>query len=396
LASGLAVPRASADQISDLKAQAGALAGRIQDLSHQEAALSEQYDADQIAVQALEQKVSQAAKQVAAAHASADRARTALEADAINAYVHGGSNPLTAGGTAMADATNGLLRAEYVNSLATDQSDVIDSFRTAAVVEQSAKANLQQQTTAAQAAVTQVAQDRQAAMRVQGQLQANLNQDTGRIAVLVAQQQAAAVAAAAAAERARIAAQQRAQAAAAAAAQAAAQQASQRAAAAAVASASPPTQVVQAAPVVQAAAVAAPSTAAPVPAAAPAPAPAPVSAPPVGQGAAGAVAAAESRVGDTYSFGAAGPTSFDCSGLVMWAYAQVGISLPHFSGAQYADTTHIPMSALEPGDLVFPADPGQHVAMYVGGGMIVEAADYGIPVHVVPMGSWFVFASRVV
>ena len=79
----------------------------------------------------------------------------------------------------------------------------------------------------------------------------------------------------------------------------------------------------------------------------------------------------------------------------MWAYAQVGISLPHFSGAQYADTTHIPMSELEPGDLVFPADPGQHVAMYIGGGMIVEAAD-GIPVHVVPMGSRFVLASRVV
>ncbi len=116
----------------------------------------------------------------------------------------------------------------------------------------------------------------------------------------------------------------------------------------------------------------------------------------MGAGAAGAVAAAESRVGDTYSMGGAGPTIFDCSGLVMWAYAQVGISLPHFSGAQYADTTHIPMSALEPGDLVFPADPGQHVAMYVGGGMIVEAADYGIPVHVVAMGSWFVFASRVV
>jgi cell wall-associated NlpC family hydrolase len=94
-------------------------------------------------------------------------------------------------------------------------------------------------------------------------------------------------------------------------------------------------------------------------------------------------------------YGAAGPNAFDCSGLVMWAYAQVGISLPHFSGAQYADTTHISMSDLQPGDLVFPADPGQHVAMYVGGGDIVEAADYGIPVHIVPMGSWFVLASRV-
>ena len=99
------------------------------------------------------------------------------------------------------------------------------------------------------------------------------------------------------------------------------------------------------------------------------------------------MAAAESRVGDPYVWGAAGPpvpTAFDCSGLVMWAYAQVGISLPHFSGAQYADTTHISMSDLEPGDLVFPADPGQHVAMYVGGGMIVQAPYTGADVQVMP------------
>jgi cell wall-associated NlpC family hydrolase len=107
------------------------------------------------------------------------------------------------------------------------------------------------------------------------------------------------------------------------------------------------------------------------------------------------VAAAESRVGDPYVWGAAGPSAFDCSGLVMWAYAQVGISLPHFSGGQYADTTHISMSQLEPGDLVFPADPGQHVAMYVGGGMIVEAPYTGATVHVIPLSSWFVLASRV-
>ena len=118
--------------------------------------------------------------------------------------------------------------------------------------------------------------------------------------------------------------------------------------------------------------------------------------PPVGSGAAGAVAAAESRVGDPYVYGAAGPGAFDCSGLVMWAYAQVGISLPHFSGAQYADTTHISMSQLEPGDLVFPADPGQHVAMYVGGGMIVQAPYTGADVQIIPLSSFFVLASRVV
>ena len=254
LASGLAVPRASADQISDLKAQASALASRIQDLGRQEAALSEQYDADQLKVQALEQKVSQSAKRVMAANASASRARTALQADAINAYVHGGSNPLTAGGTAISDATNGLLRAEYVNSLATNQSDAIDQYRLAAVVEQSAKTDLQRQTDAVQSEVKQVGRDRQAAFRTQAQLQGVLNQDTGRIAVLVAQQQAAAAAAAAAAERARIAAQQRAaQAAAAQAAAAAAASARQVAAqAVTVTAATPPSGPAQAAVVVAA------------------------------------------------------------------------------------------------------------------------------------------------
>jgi cell wall-associated NlpC family hydrolase len=107
------------------------------------------------------------------------------------------------------------------------------------------------------------------------------------------------------------------------------------------------------------------------------------------------VAAAESRVGDPYVWGAAGPNTFDCSGLVMWSYAQVGVSLPHFSGGQYDDTTHIPMSDLQPGDLVFPSNPGEHVAMYVGNGEIVEAPHTGATVQVVPMGSWFVLASRV-
>ena len=117
--------------------------------------------------------------------------------------------------------------------------------------------------------------------------------------------------------------------------------------------------------------------------------------PPSGSGAAGAVRAAESRIGDWYQWGAAGPSTFDCSGLVMWAYAQVGISLPHYSGAQYDDTTHIPMSALQPGDLVLFSNPGEHVAMYVGNGEIIEAAHTGTQVHIVPMYSGFVLASRV-
>ncbi|MDA8063103.1 MAG: NlpC/P60 family protein [Actinomycetota bacterium] len=117
--------------------------------------------------------------------------------------------------------------------------------------------------------------------------------------------------------------------------------------------------------------------------------------PPSSSAAAVAVAAAESRVGDPYVWGASGPNSFDCSGLVMWAYEQAGIQLPHFSGAQYADTVHIPMSDLQPGDLVFFSNPDIHVAMYVGNGMIVQAPYTGAYVEIVPMFSGFTLASRV-
>jgi len=106
--------------------------------------------------------------------------------------------------------------------------------------------------------------------------------------------------------------------------------------------------------------------------------------PGVSPAAAVAVAAALSMVGDPYVWGAAGPDYFDCSGLVMWAYAQAGVSLPHYSGSQFDDTIQIPMSDLEPGDLVFPADPGEHVAMYIGNGNIVQAPDTGTDVQVVP------------
>ena len=78
--------------------------------------------------------------------------------------------------------------------------------------------------------------------------------------------------------------------------------------------------------------------------------------------------------GVPYVWGGESPAGFDCSGLVAWAYAQVGISLPHYSGAQYDDTTHIPLADIEPGDLLFYGPGGsEHVAMYVGGGSMIEA-----------------------
>jgi len=334
---GLVAPRASADQISDLKAKAAALVSRINALGQQEEALSEQYDAAQMRVQSLQDQVAMTARQVAAAEASANQARQALKADAVAAYVRGGNAP---GGTpgAMSSANESLLRAEYVDSLAANQNDAIDKFRLAALQEQAAKVTLQQQQASVEAQLNQVSNDRQAAAQAAGQLTSLKNQITGQIATLVAQAEAAAAAKARA-------------------------EAAQRLADAQA----------------RARLVSMPSG----------------NIPPPGHGASGAVAAAESRVGDWYQWGAAGPNTFDCSGLMMWAYAQVGISLPHYSGAQYDDTTHIPISDVQPGDLVFPSNPGEHVAMYIGNGEIVEAPYTGAQVHIVAMSSWFVLAGRV-
>jgi peptidoglycan endopeptidase LytE len=102
-----------------------------------------------------------------------------------------------------------------------------------------------------------------------------------------------------------------------------------------------------------------------------------------------ALQAALTRIGSPYQWAGAGPSTFDCSGLVMWAWAQVGVSLPHYSVAQYEDTARISQSQLEPGDLVFydtggGAQPG-HVAMYDGNGNIVVADNFGTRVRVEPM-----------
>jgi hypothetical protein len=96
-------------------------------------------------------------------------------------------------------------------------------------------------------------------------------------------------------------------------------------------------------------------------------------------------------------WGGIGPNTFDCSGLVMWAYAHAGISLPHYSGDQYNLTTPVARDGLQPGDLLFPADPGEHVAMYVGSGNIIQAPYTGATVEVISLastGNFFVHFGR--
>jgi peptidoglycan DL-endopeptidase CwlO len=81
----------------------------------------------------------------------------------------------------------------------------------------------------------------------------------------------------------------------------------------------------------------------------------------------------KSKVGDAYVWGAAGPNSFDCSGLTMMAYQQVGISLPHHAADQATLGTAVSRANLKAGDLIFWSSPVSHVSMYIGNGMMVHA-----------------------
>jgi peptidoglycan DL-endopeptidase CwlO len=98
-----------------------------------------------------------------------------------------------------------------------------------------------------------------------------------------------------------------------------------------------------------------------------------------------ALTAALSRRGDPYIWGAAGPGEFDCSGLVVWAFAQEGISLPHFTGDLWNSGVHVSRADLEPGDLVFFFADISHVGIYLGDGLMVDAPDFGEVVHVEPV-----------
>ena len=107
-----------------------------------------------------------------------------------------------------------------------------------------------------------------------------------------------------------------------------------------------------------------------------------------------ALEAALSRRGDPYVWGAAGPGQFDCSGLVVWAFAQEGITLPHYTGDLWNSGVHIPEADLEPGDLVFFYQDISHVGIYLGNGLMVDAPDFGQTVEVQPV-MWDVYAGAV-
>ena len=114
----------------------------------------------------------------------------------------------------------------------------------------------------------------------------------------------------------------------------------------------------------------------------PTPSSLPVPARPVG---AIAVTAALTRLGDPYEWAAAGPHAFDCSGLVVWAFQQAGLDLPHSSQALASGGQPVPLDQMQPGDVISYYADVSHVGIYVGEGRMVHASTYGVPVAVAPL-----------
>ena len=99
------------------------------------------------------------------------------------------------------------------------------------------------------------------------------------------------------------------------------------------------------------------------------------------------VQAALTQIGTPYAWGGAAPGGFDCSGLVMWAFQQAGIALPHSSQALAQGGQPVSLSDLQPGDVLTFYSDASHAGIYIGDGMMVHSSTFGQPVRVVPMES---------
>ncbi|WP_416382832.1 C40 family peptidase [Nocardia abscessus] len=106
-----------------------------------------------------------------------------------------------------------------------------------------------------------------------------------------------------------------------------------------------------------------------------------------------AVDAARTKLGADYNYGAVGPDSFDCSGLVQWSYDQAGVDLPRTSYDQLATGTPVPLDDLQPGDMV-SFYGGSHSAIYAGDGKVIHASTYGTGVTTSPLSSMPVTGAR--
>ncbi len=384
--------RAGADTLSNARAQASTLEAQLAATSSRLDQLDQLYEGSQYRLQQVDARIIVTQSKLAAARHLVAIDRLQLRREAIRTYTSEGTSSPVAQLFTSARSTSGIASV-YANIAVGNAANVIDRLDHAALRLQAQQKSLEDQRSQAASARSSISNAAVEANDLQKQEQTMLSSANKTVATLVLQRQAqqqAAVKAASVADAA--------------------------AAAAAVARSAAQTNVANAG----SPSVAAPTSASPPPtggggAGA-------TSGPPLGGSGGGsggtggsttnppppssggeiAVRAAEAELGVPYVWGGgtySGPSGsasapanqlgqpgFDCSGLVMYAWAQAGVDLAHYTGAQFQETARVPLSDIQPGDLLFYG-PGasEHVAMYIGGGMMIEAPETGQDVHITPI-----------
>jgi cell wall-associated NlpC family hydrolase len=333
---------AGAQTVEEKKQEAAEIAARLNELGQEFSALDEQYHQATMELEEADRGVTEAEARVAQMREELGVRQGEVQGYAVEAYM-GGENVPGLDVVLGSDPDEVPTRRTYLSTASGDRQDLIDQLEAAQQDLDAEIANLEAAKAEAQAVRDDAAAAKEAAQGKIDEQEALEAKVEGELAELVRQEEARQ--AAAEAKRAEEAAR----------------------AAAARANQAPPPAVTR--------------TGGGGGGQAEAPAPEEEAGPglPPPEGASGVVSLAYSLIGIPYVWGGGSPgTGFDCSGFTSYVWGQNGKSLPHSSAAQYGMTRRIPMSDLQPGDLVFYGKPSvHHVALYVGGGTIVHAPGTG-------------------
>jgi cell wall-associated NlpC family hydrolase len=359
-----AVP-VSADPVGDKRREAQQIADRIEALGDRAADLGEKANDARLALDGADAAVAKAQAQLAVLERRLGVMRASLSRFAVRSYIYadqtGGLAGLLSGTSVTAGAAQRQGYEGIVLGAHTDMTDDVKALVEDAAAHRVALAAARQRQADVAASFERAKRDANNALAEQRKL---LTQTRGELATLVAQERVRRAAAAAAAARAAV--------------QGVTRQRSLGTASVSV------TRKVAARPTTTPRVLVTKSQ----------PQAAPIDIPPTSSGAAAAVRAALSQLGKPYRFAAAGPDAYDCSGLTMWAWAHAGVSMPHGSVAQYGMFPHVPLSAMQPGDLVVFYSDLHHVGLYIGGGMMVHAPRTGDVVRVAAVGPHAMGAAR--